>query len=81
MDYSILNEIDAALEDNASLDSMTKFTLADAIREGCKTTTQVIGSWGNPTTTVSLNGASEVLPTACALSAARVALVSRGYLK
>ena len=48
------------------LDTMTRYTLADAIREGSQVTQQVYG-WGSG-------------GMACALSAARLAARSRGYL-
>lgn len=48
------------------LETMTSYTLADAIREGSSVTSQAYG-WG----------AGE---TACALSAARLAARARGYL-
>lgn len=48
------------------LETLTSYTLADAIREGCGVTVQV-QDWGG--------GAN-----ACALSAARLAARARGYL-
>lgn len=46
---------------------LTKYTLADAIREGCKVTEQARG-WGSG-------------GQACALSAAVIAAKARGYIK
>ena len=50
--------------DEASLEASMKFTLADAIREGCSVTDQAIGTFSN--------GAD-----ACALQAAVVSLKAR----
>lgn len=49
------------------LDVLTKYTLADAMREGSAVTKQSIGSWG---------GDNE----ACALSAAMIAAKARGFV-
>jgi predicted RNase H-like nuclease (RuvC/YqgF family) len=46
---------------------VTGYTLADAIREGCKVSDQAY-TWGNG-------------DTACALSAAVIAATSRGFIK
>lgn len=46
---------------------LTGYTLADAIREGCKVSDQAY-AWGNG-------------DTACALSAAVIAATSRGFIK
>jgi hypothetical protein len=46
---------------------LTSYTLADAIREGCLVTTKEEG-WGNG-------------ETACAMSAAVIAAVNRGYIE
>ena len=43
------------------------YTLADAIREGSKVTRQEVGGWGDG-------------ETACALTAAAVAVKARGYV-
>jgi hypothetical protein len=45
---------------------LTEYTLADAIREGCKVTDQAY-TWGNG-------------DTACAMSAAVIAATARGYM-
>ena len=46
----------------------TGYTLADAIREGSKVSKQEVGGWGDG-------------ETACALTAAAIAVKARGYVK
>lgn len=53
---------------NIELEVMTTYSLADAIREGSKTTTQEVGAWGS-------NG------SACALHAGIISAVARGYME
>lgn len=50
------------------LEVTTGYTLADAIREGCTVTEQMIGDFGSG-------------QKACALSAAYIAAQARGYIK
>jgi hypothetical protein len=67
-----MNKIDEKSEELKSMlgeiemDVLTNYTLADAIREGCKVSTQEYG-WGDG-------------ETACALTAAVIACKARGYL-
>jgi hypothetical protein len=49
------------------LDTLTSYTLADAIREGCTATTQAVGSYGAGF-------------EACAMSAGVLAARARGYI-
>ena len=60
-----IEEIKAVI-DEIGMDVATSYTLADAIREGSKVTTQEYG-WGNG-------------DTACAMSAAVMAARARGYM-
>ncbi len=55
----------ARVIDEIGLDVTTSYTLADAIREGCKVSDQALG-WGNG-------------ENACALTSAVIAAKARGY--
>jgi hypothetical protein len=67
-----MNKVEEKIEeiksviDEIGMDVATSYTLADAIREGSKVTTQEYG-WGNG-------------DTACAMSAAVMAARARGYM-
>lgn len=62
----MVGELQEMLSD-IELDVLTSYTLADAIREGCKVSDQAY-SWGDG-------------DNICSLSAAAVAAKSRGYIE
>lgn len=67
-----MNKVDEKVDElkgmlaDIELDVLTSYTLADAIREGCKATSQANG-WGDG-------------ETACALTAATLAAKARGFV-